>query len=519
MVKEYYDFICQGKDVRQNLIALRRELKTEDNQRAFAYLLGGDFRVLSGLLRAEDPKIRRNAALILGGMETEDVLPFLYAAYQAEGTLFVRADYLRAMASLDCRPYLPKLKERLRELEETHPAEENEKHVREEQSCLRELIFRYEKPRPHEFTALDPAPEMILLTNRCQKGVVKDQILTGNVTELPQGLRVKHGDLREILRIRTWLELLFPIPGARPLSGSPEEMGRSLARTGVARLLEDWHRGEGSFYFRVELKSAMPLEKKGPWLRRFCAALEAECAGRLKNSAGEYEIELRLLERKDGSFLPLLKLYTLKDRRFTYRREALATSIAPANAALTVSLARKYLKEGAQVLDPFCGVGTMLIERALLLPCGSMYGIDILGDAIEKARKNTRRIGLPINYINRDFFDFTHEYLFDEIITDMPRGVAGTRAGRTSAASGEAARTGRGSENIGGSQTELAWLYGRFFERAKLFLKDQGVLVLYTMEPELVETGLRRHPEYHRLEEFLINEKNQTKVFVITVKK
>ena len=28
--------------------------------------------------------------------------------------------------------------------------------------------------------------------------------------------------------------------------------------------------------------------------------------------------------------------------------------------------------------------------------------------------------GEKINFINRDYFDFTHAYLFDEIITNMP---------------------------------------------------------------------------------------------------
>ena len=30
---------------------------------------------------------------------------------------------------------------------------------------------------------------------------------------------------------------------------------------------------------------------------------------------------------------------------------------------MIVALAEPYLKENAQILDPFCGVGTMLIER------------------------------------------------------------------------------------------------------------------------------------------------------------
>ena len=40
-------------------------------------------------------------------------------------------------------------------------------------------------------------------------------------------------------------------------------------------------------------------------------------------------------------------------------------------------LAKPYLKEDAAVLDPFCGVGTMLIERNKVLPARSLYGIDI----------------------------------------------------------------------------------------------------------------------------------------------
>ena len=37
------------------------------------------------------------------------------------------------------------------------------------------------------------------------------------------------------------------------------------------------------------------------------------------------------------------------------------------------------LKENAQILDPFCGVGTMLIERDIRVPAREKYGIDIFG--------------------------------------------------------------------------------------------------------------------------------------------
>jgi tRNA G10 N-methylase Trm11 len=78
------------------------------------------------------------------------------------------------------------------------------------------------------------------------------------------------------------------------------------------------------------------------------------------------------------------------------------------------------MKEGAQVLDPFCGAGTMLIERHKAVRAYTSYGVDIQEDAVRKARKNTEAAGMAAHYINRDFFQFRHDYLFDEVITDMP---------------------------------------------------------------------------------------------------
>jgi len=64
-----------------------------------------------------------------------------------------------------------------------------------------------------------------------------------------------------------------------------------------------------------------------------------------------------------GSCFPVLSFHTLPDKRFVYRKNAIAASIHPSAAALMMELASPYLKEDAQIMDPFCGVGTMLIER------------------------------------------------------------------------------------------------------------------------------------------------------------
>ena len=132
----------------------------------------------------------------------------------------------------------------------------------------------------------------------------------------------------------------------------------------------------------------------------------------------------------------------------------------------------------------------MLIERSKAVPAGTMYGIDIFGEAIEKARENTKRADEQVYYINKDFFTFEHEYLFDEIITNMPQAAAEGR-------------------------DELRRLYRAFFEKAGVHLKMDGMMILYSTEPGLVSDMLGANPIYRLLKRFLLNEKSKTTVFVI----
>ena len=66
MIKELYENICRDEDMRANLAALKKEIKSENGKRAFAYLLAGDYSKIGELLRHKDAKVRKNAALILG---------------------------------------------------------------------------------------------------------------------------------------------------------------------------------------------------------------------------------------------------------------------------------------------------------------------------------------------------------------------------------------------------------------------------------------------------------------------
>ncbi len=491
MVEKYYEKICAGEEIRKNLISLRGALTNEKEKRSLAYLLAGDFAELTGLLAHEDPKVRKNAALILGEMESEDLLPVLFDAYRKEETLFVRPDYLQAMRNLDYQPYLPALKKRLAFLRETDQEDEGKKHRKEEIRALQQLILRYETPASHRFTGYDYRKAVILTVNRSQREATAGQFPDGKTTLLQGGVRVKDIALEDILPVRTYRELLFPIEGMVLPDAGPEEIGKILADGRLLALVQGTHEGLPPFCYRIELKSTLAPEKKGDFIRGVAEAFERFSHGMWINSTSGYELEIRLLQRKDGTYLPMVKFFTIKDRRFRYRKEYTAASMSPVNAALSAQLARPYLKKDAQILDPFCGVGTMLLERNYAVRARTMYGIDIFGEAVEKARINAAIAGVAINYINRDFFAFTHEYPFDEIITEFPQATQNTPRPR------------------------IRELYEKFFDYARGLLKAEAVLILYSTEPSFVRTEVKKYPEYRISESFMLNERNQTTLFVI----
>ena len=539
-VEQLLEQIRKDHDVRQNLIELRQNISDESLRRRFIMQLGDDDSLLISLLKHEDPKVRRNAALILGMTENEDVLPALMEAWEREKTLYVREDYLKAVSALDYREYLPRLKERIHELSEMmeysleHPVQENHtqenapleteensvpadseegdsgeqtetgsaenplwdnnRHLLAELSRLRRMTERYEKHERHHFIKMNPAPELLLRTNVLHADVTAGQITCGAVHAMRGSVHVKGGDLNEILKIRTWTECLLPIPGARPITGDEKMIASKLRDLKIGNYLNYLHEASDQpFRYRIELKSpSIPAEKKGEYIRRIAARLDALEKGKLRNSDSDYEAELRLIERKDHSLIPMLKLFTLPDQRFSYRKETTAQSTSAPLAALAVSLAAPYLKQDAQILDPFCGVGTLLIERCLQVPADPVYGVDKFAEAIEKARVNAEAIQkerhAPIHYVNRDFFDFTHAYPFDEIITYLPDAQPG-------------------------EEKDFAV---RFLEKAETVLGSKAALILLTNAPDALEEAVAQTEGYSVSRKYLLNERSGCTEIILT---
>lgn len=502
MTEHCYEELKENKNLRENLSALRRIVKNPAEKNHLINLIG-DGELLIGFLQADDPKTRKNAALLLGDLQLQPAADPLWDAYERETTLFVKSAYLTALGKMETSAYLDVFKRRMAELAAMETSADEKKHIDGELRELQKIITGIEGIAGHRFCGLTEEHTFVLTTNReCRNATLTEvEELTARVPRIaslhPLGVAVRSKELPPFLNLRTYRELLFPIHvscGTTQKTPTAASAAAEVWNSDLFPLLLECHSEGAPFYFRLELKGVMQLDKKSSFAKRFSSELERLSERKLINSTGDYELEIRLIEKKEGGYAPFVRLCTIPVKRFAYRKHAISTSVHPATAALLMQLAKPYLKKNAQILDPFCGVGTMLIERDIRVPAGEIYGVDLFGEAIRMARENAKAAGEQIYFINRDFFRFEHDHLFDEIITDMPAGGKQTRE-------------------------ETDALYANFFVKSRELLKAGGVMILYTNEEGLLRKHLRLQSEFHLIQQFEIRKKEHRSLYVIGFRK
>ncbi len=497
MFHKIYQEITEQKNVKENLSLLRSGIK-EPRDRKELLAIAGDGEAFVRLLESREPKVRKNAALLLGDLAFPRAKEPLFEAYKKETTLFVKSAYLIALEKIGAPEKVNFFRQRLKELTENPPKEEEKKHISAEIRQLEQIMIGMEGVRKHTFTGFREAHEFLLAVAKEQRDVTFQEVsevsagVRRKAVPHPLGVLVYAREVLSFARLRTYRELLFPVHTKEKTgtAASAEKAAEAVWESDLLALLTEWHEGSAPFFFRLELKSHMEMDKKSRFAKRFAAELEMLSGRRLINSTADYEFEIRLVETKDGGFVPFFKLLTIKMRRFAYRKNALPVSIYPATAAALVRLARPYLKEDARVLDPFCGVGTMLIEREYLVPAGERHGVDIYGEAVEMARENAAAAGVQAQFVRKDYFEYRNSRLFDEIITNMP--VRGKK-----------------------TKEETDAFYGRFFEKTKTILKDDGVILLFSNEEGFVKKHLRLQTGYRLREEHCIRERDRACLFII----
>ncbi len=161
-----------------------------------------------------------------------------------------------------------------------------------------------------------------------------------------------------------------------------------------------------------------------------------------------------------------LRLSDATMRHRNYKREHLPASLRPTIAAAMCRLAHPTSQD--IVLDPLCGAGTIIIERALMAPFDRVLGGDIRDEAVAMARRNARSADVRASWRVWDARSLPLDGAsVTRIITNLPFG-----------------------KQIGTHETN-AELYAALAQEFGRVLTPDGLLVTLTSEHRLWDTILR----------------------------
>lgn len=121
--------------------------------------------------------------------------------------------------------------------------------------ALNGLISEYATAKKRRFTGKNELSDVILTTWKDYRDLTTRQITCGEVTMMGSGMRVKDGDLRELLSIRTWRELLFCLDIDEV---SRENAAKELAESNLREVLKRYYEGGAPWQFRIECRSKEP---------------------------------------------------------------------------------------------------------------------------------------------------------------------------------------------------------------------------------------------------------------------
>lgn len=433
------------------LCACAKQKKLRDN---IALRLQEDRAPLLQALQSPVSKMRKNAARLCGALADPADADALLEALAKEDTRFVIPSILLALGAVGGAEAEAALL--------AYTVEEGDpKHVAAEKEALRMARSRCTTTQKHTFTGFTKpvtvelrAPKWLsesLAYELKEMGLSPVKTTTASVT-------VRTADIPSLYQARSFTELLLPL-------GKCDAKTQDIAQTAapMGAMLQACHAGEPPFAYRVEARGEVPDRA------RFAKDMAILMDGPLlRNAPSDYEAELRVEIAKSARVY--LKLFSVADARFPYRKETLPASIHPAVAAAVLRYARAYLKEGDRVLDPCCGSGTLLFEREKLNACESLTGVDIAQKAVEIARGNAAAGKSRAKFVHNDCCRFIAGRQYDEVIANLPFG------------------------NRVSNHSENEALYAAMLDKLPDWMTPEGTAVLYTMEFTLLKKLLRARP-------------------------
>lgn len=497
--------IITEEDPRAILSVIRDILKKEKPKGMFKRTIGNSKEKLSALLSHSDPKVRKNVCGVIGELGDPEYLEALYSAYESEDKLFVRYSYVLAIGNCGSFNDAAKLQKMYEDVLSNEKAcNENSslvttnKHINEEKLAFTRAIDKLSPTIRHKFTGFEnPVPMLLTVMNYQYQHTLREldeKFIDGRLID--DGIIIHEKDLDNVYACRTFYELLYPLDECKDLEMDPKIIADEIINANIVDFLNQCHDEETNspFWYRVEFKTMNYNRDRSEFVKNLSRELDEKSSGNLKNSPSSYEVEIRIIENNNLCSV-YVKLYSYKDNRFNYRKNDLATSINPVTAAIVIKSIEKWLSPSAKVIDPFCGTGTMLIERAKLQGFETLTGVDIFRTAISAAEINSKLANVNIELLSEDILEYNTTDPFDEMITNMP------------------------FDNKSTTHNKYADLYSEFVKKIPSLVKPGGMAFIYTIEKQLFREVLVEYPQLELLQEIKIESGRLTPhVFVLKIK-
>ncbi len=424
-VQRIYALVFGGRQ-RAALRALADACKRKAPREQIKPLVIRDADKLTGI---SDDKARKTAFALIGLCAPDECAGRLARALASERIRFVRPSIILALGNTsDPAKYLKGYV--------IEPGED--KHVREEAEALKKALSRGIEPQKLSSVVLPEECTLTCINESALRAelLAKDCVFTASKhVRGAYDVQTKHtGELR------CYLDALYYI-GDIGSYGQAAEALDAMGLKGVPYRVEAGHLNQDK---RREIINDI---SKG--LAEF---------GYYDNPSA-YSFEIRCIRGR---------MYAVfSESRFEYRKQSIAASINPVAAASVMRLCLPYMKDNADVLDPFCGSATMLIERGYIKKTNSLVGVDISPVAIKAACENRKASGLKIALLKGDILGYGGA-VYDEIISNMPFGI-----------------------RVSGHDSNIK-LYAGFADRLLKLLKTDGYAFLFTQEKKLLRDEMAK---------------------------
>ena len=319
-------------------------------------------------LTDESPQGRRIAAIALGKRGGSGAVTALRAALAREDVLWVRASMVLALGKIgddDARAALAEVEPR------SEAESEALRKARDRVSApATGFAWRSDANVERLFASVPFGLEDVAIAEAAERKIEAKLVRRGLIA-LPTPLP----GLRNALRCAYDVRFLIA-------EGAPGAFSETIAKARVP--WREWIRSESdALPYRFSLENVRVTRQQFSDVLRLARETFAPLG--LIDSPSNYAAMIRVEADADATriwFVPTFE----PDERFAYRISDVGASINPVVGACLARLVRG--KESRVVIDPTCGSGTLLIERALLDDATILSGIDISPTSIRAATGN-----------------------------------------------------------------------------------------------------------------------------------